>query len=59
MVLFQSQENFAHDSVIVVLHKADPNYCYGQINWDIIRLHDFPIDPCSNLMGYLKHWLVY
>lgn len=32
MALFESQENFAQDLVIIIFHKANLNYCYGQMN---------------------------
>lgn len=48
MALFPSQENFVQDSVTVIFHRADSNYCHGQMNWDVIELHGFHTDTSSN-----------
>lgn len=47
MALFQSQENFAQDSVTVIFHRADPNSYHGQMNWVVIGLHGFHTDTSS------------
>lgn len=48
MALFESKANFAQDLVIIIFHKANLNYCYGQMNQYIIGFHDFCTDPSSN-----------
>lgn len=52
VALFQSQENFAQDSLKVIFHQAAPKYCCDQMNCNIIGLHGLTLTHL--LMGYLR-----
>ena len=65
MALFQSQENFAQDSVKVIFHQSASHYCCDQMSWDTIGLSGFHTDLCSNglfealdcvMLRFIKRW---
>ena len=65
MALFQSQKNFAQDSVKVIFHQSASHYSCDQMKWDTVGLSGFHTDPCSNgliealdciILRIIKRW---